>query len=74
MTRRFSRILAALALLTFLAVPLGMRGQNTTVTKTMNQIVADNNYTVSSGTTIGDIVTTYMDVYDSDILSISHKI
>lgn len=30
-----------------------------TVTKTMNQIVEANNYTVSAGTTIGDIVTSF---------------
>lgn len=31
----------------------------TTVTKTMNTIVTDNSYTVSSGNTIGDIVTSF---------------
>ena len=61
MKRRFTILTAALALLAFLAIPMGMRGQ-TNVTLTQSNLGLTGNYTTNTEKTIDGITYVYTDL------------
>ena len=65
MNKKFTKLMAALALLSFFAVPMGMRGQ-TSVTLTQSSLGLTGSYTSNTEKTIDGITYVYTDLMKSN--------